>query len=300
MYQFIFDDKTKDKINEISSNSKSIFKQFEDVDKRYSNLTDIQGDLNLTKMEYTKPTEEEVNESAKNSLQEFKNSSINNINDNFDKKNSDLSESIKSVKQANESDVEYIKQNYENAKQNAKDDAVARGLARSSIIVNTLDGLNQSMLSSLTQKAQELSESLVDFESQKKSLETEKQNALASFDIEYAVKLQDKINEINSDIQQKEKEVLEYNNKIAEKEANWNKDKNETAYNRTMDMAKLMADNGITVLEVLKQNEKYEMAKSHFASMTKQDALNELLNNSDYIKHLGSAFYNKLLTELKK
>lgn len=300
MYQYIFDDETTKKINDSTTKAKSVFEQFNDIDNRYSNLANTDNKLELEKVEYTKPTQSQVQKRAQESLESYKNSSINSINENFDKKNQNINEDIESAKKNNLNEINSIKQNYENVKQNAKDDAIKRGLARSSIIVNTLSNLDQNMIDSLTNKANELNSALTSFENEKNLLEVQKQNALTNFDIEYAVKLQDKITEINSEIEQKQQEVLEYNNKIAEKEAQWEKDNSEKAYDKTVEMAKLMAEHGITVFEILKQNEKYGIAKNHFQTLSKEDAINELKNNSDYLKHLGSSFYNKLLTELEK
>lgn len=299
MYQYIFDDETTNKVNQKTKSAKSIFDQFNDVDDRYSNLWTVGGEPNLEKINYQKPSSEEVKQNATSALEGYKNSSINNINQSFEEKNKKLNDNITSAKEASNSELETIKQNYSAVKQDAKDDAIKRGLARSSIIVNTLSSLDNGMLNALNEKTNELSKTLKGFENERAVLENQKQTALNNFDIEYAVKLQDKINEMNSEIDKKEKEVLEYNNKIEETKAKWEQDKNNEAYNRTVELAKLLGEQGISMFDTLKQNEKYELAKSHFAGMTKEDAILELQNNQDYKKHLGSAFYNKLLNELQ-
>lgn len=299
MYQYIFDQDTTSKVKDSTSNSKTIFEKFGEVDNKYNNLTSRGQDLTLEKMKYTKPSEQDVETDAKNSLESYKNSSINSINQNFEEKNKNIDESIEEAKQSSQKEKNDIVLAYNSAKSEAKDDAIKRGLARSSIIVNTLASYDKEMLNSLNAEANNLNQALTKYQNEKNLLEEQKQSALSAFDIEYAVKLQDKINQINDSIYEKEKEVIEYNNKIAETEAKWKQNQEDAVYDKTVEIADLMAKHGISVFDVLKQNEKYELAKTHLSSMNKEDALLEFTNNSNYISHLGKSLYNKLLNELK-
>ena len=299
MYQYTFDNNTTNSVADSTKKSKTIFEEFGEVDNKYNSLTNSSQNLNLEKMEYVRPTSKDVQEKAENSLEAYKNTSINYINQNFDEKNKNIDKSIEKAKQSGEKEKNEIVSAFSVAKQKAKDDAVKRGLARSSIIVNTLANYDQNMLGSLNSQMQELNQTISNFENEKSLLEEQKQSALSSFNIEYAVKLQDKINEINNNILEKEQEVIEYNNKIEETKAKWEKSQADSIYDKTMDIAKLMAEHGISVFEVLKQNEKYELAKKHLSQMDKDVAIAELTNNSNYKSHIGQVLYNKLLQELQ-
>ena len=299
MYQYIFDETTTNKANESTKKSKDIFEQFYEVDNKYNTITNQTGDLNLEKINYTKPTNEEIEKNAKNSLESYKNSSISNINSNFDEKKQNIDQSIQELKNKNNAETQSIALAFETAKDETKDDAIRRGLARSSIVVNKLAGLNQQMLETLNQKTKEIGEKIDSFNAQKAALEEQKQSALNSFDIEYAVKLQDKINSISDDIAKKEKEITEYNNKIEKEMAQWKKEQEDSAYKKTTEIAELMGKYGLTVFDVLKQNEKYEIAKAHFNLMDKDEAITEFTNNPNYINQLGQSLYNKLLNEMQ-
>ena len=299
MYQYTFDDTTTEKLNQTTQNSKTILEQFADVDNKYNSFTTTAQNLDLEKMEYTKPTKEQVESDAKLSLENYKNQTLNTINNNYAEKSENIDNAVKTAKEESEKDKNQIVASYNALKQDAKDDAIKRGLARSSIIVNTLASYDNDMLKGLQSEANELKDTITKYENEKTLLQEQKDTALSAFDIEYAVKLQDKINEINTNIQKKEQEVIEYNNKIAEKLANWQKEQDDAIFDKTMDIADLVAKHGIGAFDVLKQNEKYEIAKAHFAQMEKGDAIGELKYNSAYKSQLGSALYNKLLNELE-
>lgn len=299
MYQFTFDEDTTKKVESQTTKTKSILEQFSEVDNKYSSLSSLgQSDLNLQELTYQKPTDEEVKTKAENSLSEYKNSSISSINSNFDTKNKNINVSIESAKQAGEEDAKKIYSTYQNVKQDAKDDAIKRGLARSSIIVNTLASYDNGMLAELSNKSEEVNAKITAYQNEKNLLEEQKQNALSSFDIEYAVKLQEKIDSINQSIQEKEQEVIKYNNDIAEIKAKWEKEQESENFDKTTELAELMGKYGVAVFDELKQNEKYALLQNHFKDMPKEEALNELKNNTAYISNIGKYNYNKLLQEL--
>lgn len=298
MYQYTFDEDTTKEIEEKNKKSKTIMQQFEDVDNKYNTLTSSDGNLNLERLEYSKPSDDEIKNKAESSLFDYKNSKISSINDNFETKTENIDQSIEKIKKSEEKDKEEIYQTYQGLKQDAKDDAVKRGLARSSIIVNTLSNYDNGMVNTLLEKSNEVSAKIASYENERNLLEEQKKNALSSFDIEYAVKLQEKIDEINSDILAREEEVTKYNNEISELEAKWKKEQEDDNFDKTTELAKLMGEYGTAVFDVLKQNEKYAIAREHLNSMTKDEALIEFKNNSAYYTNLGKYNYNKLLDEL--
>lgn len=298
MYQYTFDEDTTKEIEEKNKKSKTIMQQFEDVDNKYNTLTSSDGNLNLERLEYSKPSDDEIKNKAESSLFDYKNSKISSINDNFETKTENIDQSIEKIKKSEEKDKEEIYQTYQGLKQDAKDDAVKRGLARSSIIVNTLSNYDNGMVNTLLEKSNEVSAKIARYENERNLLEEQKKNALSSFDIEYAVKLQEKIDEINSDILAREEEITKYNNEISELEAKWKKEQEDDNFDKTTELAKLMGEYGTAVFDVLKQNEKYAIAREHLNSMTKDEALIEFKNNSAYYTNLGKYNYNKLLDEL--
>ena len=194
--------------------------------------------------------------------------------------------------------MDTVEGKYENAKENAKNDAIKRGLARSSIVVNTLSNLDAKKLSSLSELENSKNEKIEALNAQKSTLEQEKQNALNSFNLTYAIKLQDEIDSITSEIEKNRQSVIKYNNEIEQLQAKWEKQRQDDEYDKTTNLAKLVSQYGTSVFDILKRNEKYAIASEYFAGLSKEDAINEITNNSEYKTALGTANYNKLLEEI--
>ena len=298
MYQFTFDEDTTNKIKDKTNKSKTIFEQFSDVDNKYNTLNSTDNSLTLEKIDYVKPSDEEIKNKAENSLSNYKNTNLASISENFEEKNNMLDKSIEKTQKEGEAKKNEIYTAYQNAKENAKEDAIKRGLARSSIIVNTLSSYDDNMFNELSEKSNEMATKISEYEAEKLNLEEQKQNALSSFDIEYAVKLQQKIDDINSEISEKQQEITKYNNEIAEAQAKWAKEQEDSNFDKTAELATLMGKYGTAVFDTLKQNEKYSIAKNYFNSMEKQEAIAELTNNPAYLSNIGRYNYNKLLEEL--
>lgn len=186
-----------------------------------------------------------------------------------------------------------------------KNDAIKRGLARSSIIVNKLAKFDSSMLEQFSQIEKDYLETTNKLTSQKSLLEVQKQNALDSFDITYAVKLSEKINSISEQLQEQERKVVEYNNKMEQLEKEYEAKMLEQY---AQDLAKAKKDNidyleyinkyGDGSLNTLKAKEKYDLAYKYLMSMSKNDALGELVSNSIYKDQLLSN-YSALLSKMQ-
>lgn len=299
MFQYSFDNDTTKKVQDSTSKTKSVLEQFDQVDKKYTTGNKTNSNISLQKIEYSAPTEQEILQKAQNSLSDYKTKGIEAIESDYKTQSEQLDKSIQSVKDDQTDKAKSIVDAYSKAKQEASNDAVKRGLARSSIIVNKLDNYNNNMLNNLAVLSSQSSEKIDSLTTQKNTLELEKNNALKSFDIAYAVKLQDKIDSINEDISKTQQSVLKYNNEIAELEAKWNRDNEQEDYEREMEMSKFVANQGTFVIDTLKRNEKYQIAKDYFKDLDKQVAITELTTNSIYKENLGDVMYNKLLKELK-
>ena len=301
MYQYVFTDdeikKTEEKLKggdkiEMSQTIKDKFKQVDDEYVKYKG-DNLYENFSLNKLNFEKPSQEEVTKRAKNSLQNYKNESIEGINQEYETKSANLDEQILSSKQNASEQKNELEKKYSSLKQQASDDAVKRGLARSSIVVNTLEAFDQSMLDNFMSINQQLTKNIDNLNNQKSLLEEQKINALNAFDISYAVELENKITEINENLRKQEQEVLKYNNEIAEKEAEYKQKQLEN----DRDYVKLMADNGMSGLTYMKNSDKYEIAKEYFLNMDKQQAYSELTGDPEYKEELGY-FYNRLLNQI--
>ena len=298
MYQYSFDDDTTKKIEDSTKRSKDIFEKFSDVDSKYNTLTKSDVNLNLEKMSYDEPTQDEKTTKEKNKLEDYKTSNINSIEEKYDKALDQVEKTKQDTTKSASSTALNIEEKYDKVKEDSKNDAIKRGLARSSIIVNTLNNLDMQKLESLKELEQSTNAKLQELNASRDSLENQKQNALASFDITYAVKLQDEINSISNEIEKNKQTVIKYNNEMDNLMAKWEKQQEQDEYDNITKLAKFVSEYGSSAFDTLKQNEKYDIASEYFAGMSKNDALAEITNNSAYKKALGTANYNKLVEEI--
>lgn len=299
MYQYIIDDNTTKKVKDTTLKTKSVLDKFNDVDKKYTVGNKIDSKLSLQKIDYKEPSQDEVLSKAQNSLNDYKSNSIDSINNKYNLQNSQIDKSINNLKSNEKVQKANIENAYSQVKEKASNDAIKRGLARSSIIVNKLSDYDNKMINDLEVLSNETSNKIDSLNTQKNTLELEKSNALKSFDIEYAIKLQDKINSINEDIAKNEESAIKYNNQITELETKWNKEVEKENNDREMDMADFIAKNSIFTVNNIKRNEKYGIAKEYFNQLDKQTAIAELESNSAYKENLGDTLYDQLLRELK-
>lgn len=307
MYKYTFSDEDSEKLKEKTSISNNLLEKFKDVDKKYSiSEREYQSpSLNLEKMTYEKPTQEEVNKQAENSLKEYKDKSLSSINDEYQTKLEKIDTKISEQKASTENEKQELEQLYGSLKKNASDEAVKRGLARSSIIVNQLEAFDRDMLDNYMKLDKEFKTAFSDLQAERDLLEVQKDNALSSFDISYAIKLEEKINSINDEIAKKEETVLKYNNDIAEKEAEYYAEQEELKKKLeredredVQDFIEFITKEGAVAYEDLIAKEKYENAYSILKDIPTIDAINELKNNSEYRKQLGR-YYDKLLSILE-
>ncbi|MBE7075289.1 MAG: hypothetical protein E7376_04855 [Clostridiales bacterium] len=298
MYQYIIDDETTKKVKDLTNVSKSVLEQFNEVDEKYAtNKKHI--DLNLQKLEHKVPTQQEVENKAKTSLNNYKNENLEQINNNYFNKSQQIDDSIEQIKSSTAEQKNDIVNTYSQIKNDAENDAIKRGLARSSIIVNKLENYNKGMLNELSVLASKSNDKIDVLNTQKSTLELEKESALNAFDIEYAIKLQEKIDSINEAIAKNEEAVIKYNNEISQLEAKWNEEQEQQRLENAKSEAEYFSKYGTYVIDTIKYNEKYNIAKKYFNSLDKQTAINELTGNLAYLENLGDTNYKKLLQEIK-
>lgn len=287
MYSYTFSKDDTDKVTQKTQDYSNMLDDFKKVDDKYNLTTD---NVTFEKQTFTKPSDEEIKTSAQNSLENYKQTSLQNIEDDYNQKSSDISNQIDELKNSAQSQKQETKNLYSSLKNDASNDALKRGLARSSIVINVLDAFDQNMIDEINKINEEIGTKVESLNNQKSLLNEQRQSALNAFDIAYAVELSTKIDEINAELAEEEQKVIEYNNKIAEKEAEYEAQRNKD----TLDRAEFIEKYGEDAILSLKQNEKYEIALNYLNTLSKEEALNELDSNRTFSYELGPTYFNRL------
>ncbi len=242
----------------------SLLEEFEAIDQKYA-----QG--GLQEIEYTPPSDEELEEMAKASLEGKYHKAKQAVEDKFAKSYGAIQEKKEGISQAHDAKMKDIEEYYDERRKEAEKDALKRGIARSSIAEGQLGQLEREESRSKLEAETGLEEQIRKLSGQISSLESEKEKALAEQDILYAAELAEKIYKLKEDRDKKLMDVIKYNNSVREKE----KKSSEKSF---LDAAE----------------EKLAAAKKYFDGLSKAKALEELLSTDEYKKHLG-AYYGYLL-----
>lgn len=314
MYQYKFSDEDEKRILEQidSTNNKkesdtSLSDQFSQIDNKYdmsfdTNSNNSDSSIKFEKLDNIEIDQDKIKQDAENSLAEERKNEIDSIINEAENSKNNINASIENVKSSAETQKSNLDKLYEERKQVASDEALKRGLGRSSIIINQIDAFEKEKIDEYMAIDKELSTAINNLNTQLGELESSKQKALSDYDIAYAVKLNEKIKEINDELYQKQQEVIKYNNEIAEKEAEYNlsKEKQDASIkndliSQQLDVAEFIEKYGINALYSLKYQDKFNAALDYFNNFDKATALNELKNNATYYKEqLGNKYYDLL------
>ena len=287
MYTYKISNDDTEKITDKTKKYSELLDDFKQVDQKYKPTTN---DLILERKEFIKPSDEQIARQATESLQEYKDKSLENIESSYKENSQKLDTQLDEAQKASETKKQEAGEMYSKLKQDASNDALKRGLARSSIVINVLDAFDQNYIKEMNKINDEIQSKITSLQGQKSLLDEQRQSALNAFDINYALKLSSKIDNINKELLEQEQKVIEYNNQIAQKEADYQA-KQKQSYT---DYASFVQKYGTEALENIKREEKYELAKSYLMNMPKQEALKELDQNRTFNAELGANYYNKL------
>ena len=261
--------------------------------------------LNLERQKYSRPSDEEIRKQAEDSLKSYEDKEQKGIENEYADGNRKLDEESQKLGGDFEAQSKKIEQTYENAKESNKNTFIRKGLSRSSIMQENLKNLDESKNAAQDTLAKELKQNLEKITIERDLLETQKQSALESFNIAYAVKLSEKINKLTESAKQAEDAVAKYNNQLEEKEKKFALSQQE--HNIKQDNQKLkdnkfvldyINEYGRVGLDWLIAKEKLTAAKDSIKGLSKEQALAQI-ERDGYRDILGDSVYKSLINYVK-
>ncbi|MBE5738286.1 MAG: hypothetical protein E7354_00925 [Clostridiales bacterium] len=286
------DEQNKNELDDIVKSIKKINDSFGLVDLPEYSAPDFMRLENIDK------SQTDIENEAKRSLEEYKNSSLSDIDSSIENQRVSLEKNRDTLKKSKEDAVNEVSSSYDAIRNNASNDALKRGLARSSIVVSILDAFNNDEIETLNRIGKEYGDSLNAIDFELNALESQKQKAISDFDIAYAVKLSDKINQLNDEYSKKQQEIIKYNNDISEKEKEY-QDKynslvadiqNKNISNATK-QSELLSKYGSKVISNYTKNQIFNVLDNYLANKSKSDRISIL--SSDSIKDALGSFYEE-------
>jgi len=240
--------------------------KLQSIDSKYSTelstWKDKQSSLTLT--------DDEANQLANNQLSEYYNTQLSKIQNTYTNKQDKLEQSKISTQNKYDSQLDNAQEDYQEDKTDLKFDSIEKGWRVSSIYNNELSQIESEYNSTKGNLSAEQSSKLDSLTFQQSLLEDEKESALQSFDIAYAQKLSEKIEDI--------KEEFEKVNSTERGEAD-------------SKVEDILSDIG---------REKTAEVLYYLNSYSKEDAIKFLNDNSELESELGTSWYTALVNWINK
>lgn len=301
MYEYKFSDGEK-----VETSSEQLKDKIKKIDKKYSFNLDYDStkddiSLNLQKKQLPQIDDKSIEESAKQSLSSYEDQQKKAIESNYNKGLDKVKQNEDKSNSTFLEEYDKVENNYLNDKENVKNTLLKRGLAHSSILENSLSNLESKKENDIENLKTDLNTALDKLNLEKQLLETEKQSALESFNIAYAVKLSEKIDKLTQQALSKQEEIIKYNNQLEEKEKQFLV--NQQKFNITQENQKLKENEfvldyidkyGTVGLERQRDAEKLYAAKQSLQGLTKEEAMIEIESNN-YHDILGDSVYKSLI-----
>lgn len=255
------------------------------------------------KMEYDPLRDEEIENIAKSEADKYYNNKYNEINENLESDKKQLESNKNEYISSAEQNINQIAEIYNASKKNIENDALKRGLGRSSIVGERLENLESEKSGQESEVYKALNQNLSDINIKISELEAQKASALNELDVEKAVVLNDKLNELINERTKKQEEVTNFNNEIQEKINSYNTARNKTLNQYLSEYAdvttgKLNDDdyNRIKSEEYLSRyNAAYDFYRFYPTDMARQ----MIKDNTMLKNYLGESYYETLLGKFK-
>ena len=285
----------KDYINQkssVESKRNELLEGLKEIDSAFKLDTATPSSSADIKMkEYDNRTLDDIKEQAVALLSDYANTSKNSIENEYEEKAKNLSSQIESEKESGAQKKQNVSSYIENAKQSSSDDALKRGLARSSIVINQLNAFDKQQIEEFKKIDEDIANNLSRLHDEIGLLNQKKQTALDNFDITYAVKLNEKISQLSNEAQKYNDEVLEYNNKIAEQERAYSDKLKKEQDERNRDVYEFLNDYGGNVLESRLSSYRADYVINYLDSLPRLEALAILTDNEEIKTALGDNYY---------
>ncbi len=246
---------------------------------------------NFEEIKYDAPTDEDILKAVEDIYGRQKEESVTKLKANAQEKVKGLEENKEKASETAEKSAAKIAAMAEKAKTEAENQALKRGIGRSSIILEELNDIDKSALSATGEVYGDLQKQIADIDAKIVSLNDELGAALDKLDVDTAVKINDKVKELKDEREKKVMEVAKYNNELKEKEAKAAADIRKSGVDVTEENSDEYAD---------KNSQKIKRLYAYYYDFG-SDAVAEVEKDRDFIENqVGENGYRYLLNTLTR
>lgn len=197
-------------------------------------------------------------------------------------------DSLKSGAKASEDEINKI---YDNYKVNVENDAIKRGLARSSVAILKLDGVESGRAEKLTSMAEKLTSNINELETEITKLQQNLDVSLSNLDLELSDKINNEIKTKIEKLKEEQNKAIEFNNNVKKLEAEYQLkrgDKRDEINKLEEELKKTYEGKA----QEDKNNQILNVAMDFFSNMSRKDALYMIATRPDLAKLMGDSYYD--------
>ena len=311
------DDEQKRKLDEAKAGEDELEKKLAELDAKFQEkkvepVYDLDAlfpkDSGLKEIEYSSRTDEDIVSSATKSV-DF------DIAKDRNKLESDYASSVAALEKSKNQAGKSLKESYRNLenvynelRQKAENDAIKRGVARSSIILSKLADLDEAKMLSAGEIEGAYQDTIGDINTKINSLERDKDNALAELDLKYADELAKNIADLKAERDDVVAQYEKYNNTIREKQTKYEtqrqsniekflKEKEEERAAEEKAQEAYEKEHGYQGEKLAEYQNRYNLAYDFYMSLSPDIAVDALKSATNMKYYLGN-YYDKLLSVL--
>lgn len=307
------------KINEALNKENSVVDKLKELEKQYDDSLpkEEEPDLDslfpkesgLKEIEYTPRTDDDIVKEAQGRIDLSKKQAVNNLDDKYQSAIDALAENKKAAGETLKQSYENLDKLYKQLREDANDNLLKRGIARSSIATGSMDALDASHLKSASDAGNAYSKAVADINDSIAKLERDKDSALSELDLKYAVELEEKINRLKDERDKTVEKYEKYNNEIRQKNEAYeeNRQKKISDYLKKSEKDKFEKEKqqreyesqyGYSGDKLKNYSERYQVAYDFYSSLS-PDIAADALKASPNMKYYLGEYYNKLLSSLQ-
>lgn len=255
--------------------------------------------VKLQEKQYTAPDDATLKSNAESELAEYRSDGEKSLRQKSEAQKTELEAKRDAyVNSKNDSEAE-LDQKYISSARAIDNDVIKRGLARSSVASVERGALEREYLNKSADIVKEYQSNIAKLESDIAATDKKLQEALSDFNLAYAAKLTQRINELKKEREQKMQDVIEYNNDIKVKQAAMDRSKAKTESDLySAALKQEQQENSLDGITAERRDEiykaVYEKMDAFLGSMDPAQAVVEIRNHSMYRKHLSNYYYNRL------
>lgn len=312
------EEERQEKINDALHKESEVVEKLKELEKQYNDSLPKEEEIDIDalfpkespykEIEYSAKSDDDIEAEAKKSVDYDKAKAVNNLDEKYRAAVEALDSDKGKAKETLQESYANLENLYNELREKANDDALKRGIARSSIAGGKLDALKASHIKGASEVEKTYSETIASINSDISKLERDKDNALGELDLKYAVELDEKISALKDERDKTVAQYEKYNNEIRQKNSEYESDRQtkikdylasveKEKKTKAEEQAKYESEYGYSGEKLDNYSERYKLAYEFYSSLSPDIAVDALKASPNMKYYLGNN-YNKLLSAL--